>query len=66
MSKSGCTISLEETDFRSDLANVIRYETLDDDDVIPHIVEFNDLDTLVLTDLCYDCYEHHYTRIPGP
>ena len=29
----------------------------------PQSISFRSLDTLILFEECYDCYEHHYTRI---
>jgi len=29
----------------------------------PQSISFRSIDTLILFEECYDCYEHHYTRI---
>jgi hypothetical protein len=60
--KGQFSIRREATQLRADSTYVIRWEGL-----LPlhsTIVELQGADTLRLTDLCVDCYEHLYVRTP--
>jgi hypothetical protein len=52
------TITHEKTDFSEKEEDVIRYE---DQSIQPQIMRLEG-DSLHLTDLCYDCFGHTYTR----
>ncbi len=57
------TIQREMTPFRTDSVDVIHYEDYNGAELISQILEFSGPDSLKLTDLCYDCYEHYYFRV---